>query len=220
MPSPMRWRAVSEAAAAAAASLLVAACAAPGIVRDPARATPLLLELRAVEPTIRIDLRYAGHRNFLGEPVYGAPRAFLRREAAEALARVQRRLRDEGLGLLVWDAYRPLAAQWLLWERVPDPDFVADPRRGSRHNRGAAVDVTLVDLHGRELEMPTGFDDFTPRAAAEAVEVAPAARRHRERLREAMALEGFLVLRTEWWHFDFAGWQRFPLLDVALEALP
>ena len=199
--------------------MLAAACALHG----PHPPTGDLVDLAAVDPTIRIDIRYATTGNFTGVAVYPVARCLLRRDAAERLARVQRRLRADGLGLLVWDCYRPFAVQERFWALVPDERYVARPERrdgrpvaGSKHNRGAAVDVTLVDAAGAALAMPTGFDDFSERAHRGAPGVPPVARANAERLEAAMVSEGFEPLPTEWWHFDAPGWQSAELLDVPL----
>jgi D-alanyl-D-alanine dipeptidase len=175
-----------------------------------------LADVKAVAPGVRQELRYATERNFTKKKLYPVARCLLRREVAEALARVQRALSARGLGLEVWDCYRPLAIQRALWALVPDERYVADPAKGSRHNRAAAVDVTLVDGKGRELGMGTEFDDFSPRAHRDFAELPAEARRNRALLEAAMAKEGFVGLPTEWWHFDFAGWERWPVLDVPL----
>jgi D-alanyl-D-alanine dipeptidase len=199
--------------------LLAAACAG----RSPRSPAPDLVDLAAIDPSIRLDLRYATTDNFTGIAVYPVARCLLRRDAAERLARVQRRLRADGVGLLVWDCYRPLAVQERFWALVPDERYVARPVRrdgrpvaGSKHNRGAAVDVTLADATGNALEMPTGFDDFSQRAHRGA-SATPAARANAERLESAMMAEGFEPLPTEWWHFDAPGWEAYELLDVPLE---
>ena len=167
----------------------------------------------------RLILRpaYASDRNFVGEVLYPVPRVLLRRSAFDALGRVQDRLDEIDLRLVVWDAYRPHHVQRRMWELVPDPDFVADPARGSRHNRGMAVDVTLARLDGTEVAMPTAYDAFTPRARADTPIHADDVRANRDLLIVTMAAEGFSVLRTEWWHFDAAGWQDAAVLDVALD---
>jgi D-alanyl-D-alanine dipeptidase len=200
--------------------LLATACTGPS-PRPPA---PDLVDLAAVDPTIHLDLRYATTDNFTGVAVYPIARCLLRRDAADRLARVQRRLHADGFGLLVWDCYRPLSVQERFWALVPDERYVARPERrdgrpltGSKHNRGAAVDVTLVDATGKKLEMPTGFDDFSERAHRGASAVPPVARANAARLESAMAAEGFQPLATEWWHFDAPGWQAYELLDVPLQ---
>jgi D-alanyl-D-alanine dipeptidase len=202
-----------------AALILAVACARPA----PRAPGDDLVDLAAVDPTIRFDLRYATAANFTGVAVYPRARCLLRRDAAARLARVQRRLRADGLGLLVWDCYRAFAVQERFWALVPDERYVARPVRrdgrpvaGSKHNRGAAVDLTLVDAAGVRLEMPTDFDDFSERAHRGASATA-AARANAARLEAAMVAEGFEPLATEWWHFDAPGWQDDELLDVPLD---
>lgn len=177
---------------------------------------PPLVEVSALDPSIILDIRYAGTRNFAGLPVYGAPRAYLVLPEAQRLARVNARLREQGYRLKIYDAYRPLSAHARLWELAPDKEFWADPERGSRHSRGAAVDCTLVTLDGREVEMPSDFDDFTPRAHRDYRDAPETALRHRAILEQAMAAEGFVPLDKEWWHFDSPVWWEYPLRDVPL----
>jgi D-alanyl-D-alanine dipeptidase len=174
------------------------------------------VELNQVAPSIRLELRYATADNFTHEVVYPAARCLLRRKVAERLARVQTALARQGYGLKVWDCYRPLSVQKRFFALVPDPRYVADPKKGSRHNRGAAVDLTLVDKSGNELDMGTSFDDFTPRAHRDA-EVGPEIAGRRRILDAAMAKEGFVGMPTEWWHFDFGDWKSYPLADVPLK---
>jgi len=175
-----------------------------------------LIDITSLDPTIVVDLKYATANNFVGQKLYSSNRCYLRRSTAERLARVQQNLWKHGLGLKVWDGYRPLSVQWRMWELVQDTNYVADPRRGSRHNRGAAVDVTLVDSLGVELEMPTPFDDFSERAKRDYPALSKAALEHREILTKAMAAEGFVPLSSEWWHFDDPDWRKFPVLDIAV----
>lgn len=177
------------------------------------------MDVKAIIPDIVVDLRYATPNNFTGTVLYDTARCFLRRTTAERLARVQERLRRRGLGLKIWDGYRPLSVQWKMWELVRDPKYVADPRKGSRHNRGAAVDVTLVDSLGNELEMPTGYDDFTEKAHRNWQGGSATARRNRQILEEAMRAEGFLPLPSEWWHFDDPDWREFDILDIPIREL-
>lgn len=191
--------------------------------REQVRRVPAkeLVDLAAAVPGVVLDVRYATPENFLGRALYPVPRALLRRPAAEALAAAQRELAAEGLGLKVWDAYRPYAVTVAMWEPIRDPDYVADPAKGSRHNRGCAVDVTLVRLAtGEELAMPTAHDDFSERAAHGYADLPPEALANRERLRAVMERHGFAPLPSEWWHYDFAGWERFELLDLPLDSLP
>jgi D-alanyl-D-alanine dipeptidase len=177
-----------------------------------------LVDIRDVAPGIRLDIRYATENNFTRVKVYGEARCLLRPEAANRLAEVQRDLARSGLGLKVYDCYRPLSVQKKFWALVPDERYVADPAKGSRHNRGMAVDLTLVDRQGKELPMPTGYDDFTPRAHRDSTDAPREALRNREVLERAMARRGFAPLPTEWWHFDAPGWERHPVLDIPLDA--
>ncbi|HEX8169250.1 MAG TPA: M15 family metallopeptidase [Thermoanaerobaculia bacterium] len=169
---------------------------------------------------IPLDIRYATPNNFMHRPLYPSAKAFLRAPAAAALANVQRELAARGLGIKIFDGYRPYRVTVAMWDAIHDPDFVADPKKGSRHNRGAAVDLTLIDLKtGDELAMPTGYDDFTPRAAHAFNDLPAEAIVNRALLREVMTRNGFEVFPSEWWHYDFGGWQQFDLLDVPLDAV-
>lgn len=199
--------------AALLTALLSLACASPG-PRDGARVP--LVDVLELEPSIRVDIRYATPENFTGKVLYPVNRCLLRRPVAERLAGVQRALRGRGLALKVWDCYRPLSIQRELWALVPDPRYVADPVKGSRHNRGAAVDLTLVDGSGAELEMPTGYDDFSERAHRGHAGASPRAAANSALLESALARAGFAGLATEWWHFDADGWREYPLEDVPL----
>jgi D-alanyl-D-alanine dipeptidase len=174
-----------------------------------------LVALNTELPGVVIDPPYAGEDNFFRQKFYASKRLLLRKPVVEKLKNVQTNLQQQGYGLKIWDGYRPLSVQKEMWKVMPNPDYVADPAKGSRHNRGAAVDVTLVDAQGKEVEMPTGFDDFSPQAHSEAPASA-AATRHRQILTEAMAAEGFTVLKTEWWHFDAPGWEAYPVMDVTV----
>jgi D-alanyl-D-alanine dipeptidase len=179
-----------------------------------------LVAVTAADPTIRLDVRYATANNILHRPLYPVVRVMLRAPAAHALAEVQRDLAREGLGLKVFDGYRPYRVTKQLWEPLKNPDYVADPAKGSRHNRGAAVDLTIVDLKtGDELAMPTGFDEMSPRAAQSFMDLPANVIANRTKLRETMIRHGFDPLPSEWWHFDYHGWERFELMDVPLEEL-
>jgi D-alanyl-D-alanine dipeptidase len=170
---------------------------------------------------IPLDIRYATPNNFMKRPLYPVAKAYLRAPAARALADVDRELAARGLGIKVFDAYRPYRVTVAMWEPIKNPDFVADPAKGSRHNRGAAVDLTLIDrATGTELPMPTGYDDFTERAAHAFTDLPADALTNRALLREVMERHGFEALPSEWWHYDFRGWRGFELMDVPLEALP
>ncbi|MEN9225334.1 MAG: M15 family metallopeptidase [Thermostichus sp. HHBFW_bins_43] len=181
-----------------------------------------LVELTQLDPTLKLDIRYARCDNFLGYPVYSQARAFLQRPAAEALVRVHRHLKPEGLGLLIFDGYRPWSVTRIFWQAVAPHQrvFVADPARGSRHNRGCAVDLSLFDLAtGQALEMPSDFDEMTERSHIHYPGGSEAARQNRDRLRAAMATEGFTVYAAEWWHYDHPLWTRYPILDLSFEQL-
>lgn len=174
-----------------------------------------LVDLKAMIPTITLDIRYATPENFMKRPLYPEPLAMLRCPAALALRAAHEELMLRGIGLKVFDAYRPYSVTVAMWEPIRDPDYVADPARGSRHNRGAAVDVTLIELEsGAELQMPTDYDDFTPRAAHAFTDLPPEALRNRALLRQVMERHGFSALSSEWWHYDFTGWENFEVLDL------
>jgi len=203
--------------------LVAAACASahPPRERGPFRA-PDLVELVRIDPAIHLDIRYATANDFLGEPVYHQARAFLQRPAAEALARADAKLHALGYGIAVFDGYRPWSVTKKFWDRTPPAkrDFVADPRKGSRHNRGCAVDLTLYDLAtGQEVAMPSGYDDFTDRAHPAYTGGTDEERAHRDLLRRVMESEGFTVYENEWWHFDYQDWRRYPILDLPFEKL-
>lgn len=179
----------------------------------------LLVDVQNVDPRIIPDIRYATKENFTHEQLYEKPRCLLRESVARRLKRVQDRLATQGLGLKIYDGYRPLSVQKKMWKLVPDPRYVADPAKGSRHNRGAAVDVTLVDSAGRELEMPTGYDDFTEAAHRDYDGGTEASRQNRDLLAGVMQEAGFTGLSTEWWHFDAPGWRDYPILDKAIGSI-
>jgi D-alanyl-D-alanine dipeptidase len=175
---------------------------------------PDLVELAKLDPTIKLDIRYATTNNFLGTVFYSEPRAFMQRPAAEAFVRVNRKLRQMGYGLLVHDAYRPWYVTKVFWDATPDDKklFVADPSKGSRHNRGCAVDLTLYDLKTRKpVEMVSTYDETTDRAYPDYPGGTSLQRWHRNLLRTAMESEGFTVYEAEWWHFDYKDWQKYPI---------
>lgn len=169
---------------------------------------------------IPLDIRYATENNFMGEQLYPVAKAVLRKPAAESLTEVQEELGDQGIGLKVFDGYRPYEVTERIWEPYQDPDYVADPAEGSRHNRGCAVDLTLVDGNGEELLMPTDFDDFSERVGHDYEDLPEEAIRNRDLLREAMESHGFVALETEWWHYDYQDFERFELLNLSLESVP
>lgn len=179
-----------------------------------------LVNLEKFIPGLVLDIRYATTNNFTGEKIYNLPRAYARRPVAEALKRVQEELHKSGLGIKVFDGYRPYKATVHFYEVYKDTTYVASPYRGSRHNRGCAIDMTLVDLKtGRELKMPTGFDSFQKEAWPSTPIKDPEARKNRALIIEVMKKQGFKVNGSEWWHFDFIGWQQYEVLDIDFEAL-
>jgi CubicO group peptidase (beta-lactamase class C family)/D-alanyl-D-alanine dipeptidase len=183
---------------------------------------PDLVELGTLDAPIRFDVRYATTNNFMGSVFYQLPRAYLQRPAAEAVGRAARRLAEEGYGLLVYDAYRPWFVTKMFWDATPEDmkQFVADPSDGSRHNRGAAVDLTLYHLDsGEPAATVSGYDEFTARAFPRYPGGTSLERWHRELLREAMEAEGFSVYRWEWWHFDHGDWREYPILNRVFEEL-
>jgi len=183
---------------------------------------PDLVELITLDPAIHLDIRYAHNDNFLGTPLYTQARAFLQRPAAEALLRVVRKLQPLGYGLLIHDGYRPWYITKVFWDATPPEghDFVADPQKGSKHNRGCAVDLTLYELAtGNEIEMPGLYDEMSPRSYPTFPGGTSLQRWHRELLRRAMESEGFSVNEYEWWHFDYKDWKLYPLLNVPYEKL-
>jgi len=179
-----------------------------------------LVELTKFDPSIKLDVRYATTNNFLGSIFYSQPRAFLQRPAAEAVARANRKLREMGYGLLVHDGYRPWYVTKVFWDATPQDKkiFVADPSQGSRHNRGAAVDLTLYDLKtGKAIEMVGTYDETTDRSYPDYPGGTSLQRWHRKLLRDTMESEGFTVYDAEWWHFDYDDWRRYPIGNERFE---
>ena len=177
-----------------------------------------LIELRKLKKSIKLDIKYATADNFVGRPVYSEARAFLQRPAAEALVRVHKELKKQHLGLLIYDAYRPWAVTKLFWEVVREDQraYVANPAKGSKHNRGCAVDLTIYDRKtGIALPMPSGYDEFNERASPDYVGGTDEERKNRDLLRKVMEAEGFTVNSNEWWHFDYNGWQDYAIYDIS-----
>lgn len=170
-------------------------------------------------PPVR-DVRYATTDNFTHTRLYPLPKVFLHRDTARALEEVQAELAACGLGVKIYDGYRPLSVQWKMWNLIRDERYVSNPavNRG-RHTRGTAVDVTLVDRHGRELPMGTAFDDFTDRAHPDCAALPETVKRNRRMLAKVMTRHGFEVYPYEWWHFDLKGWKSYPVLDVGIDRL-
>ena len=174
------------------------------------------MDVAELDPDLVLDMRYAQADNFLGRAVYDEARCLLVPDAARRLLVAERALRTQGYRLVVWDCYRPLSVQRKMWEILPDPTYVADPARGSRHNRGAAVDVGLLRIDGERVPLPTPHDDFTPRAHRDAMDLPAEAIANRERLEKAMRGAGWIPLPSEWWHFDAEGWEAYPIRDDPL----
>ncbi len=166
---------------------------------------------------VEIALAYATAENFTGRPIYRHARCYLHAAAAAALERAVELAAGQGYRLKIFDAFRPSEAQWVMWTHTPDPEFLADPRRGSPHSRGVAVDLTLTDGEGRELDMGTGFDAFTPLSHHGSLQLPAAAQAHRSLLLGIMTAAGWDFYRKEWWHYQLFDSRRFPLLsDSAL----
>ncbi len=216
-------------AAAGLALLPIAACQpSPKAAKSPPpnlgqlNASSALLELVTLDRDIRLDIRYASTNNFTGRILYAQPRAFLVISAAQALLRAHLAARAEGFGLLLYDAYRPWSVTKKLWDATPRSkrEFVANPKIGSRHNRGCAVDLTLYDLAtGNVVEMPSEYDEFSKRAYRSYNGGDASATQNRARLERYMTMQGFAGISNEWWHFDFRDWANYPILDIPFEAL-
>lgn len=183
-----------------------------------ATATVDLVDLATFDKRLQFDIRYATANNFMAKPLYSSARAMLQRPAAEALTRAHDRLRTAGFGLLVLDAYRPWQVTREMWDKYPlSRAYLSDPLKGSRHNRGCALDITLYDLKsGKEVAMPSGYDEFTERAHPDYKGGTPEQTKARDLLRMAMEAEGFTVYLNEWWHFDYNGWEAYPVLNSPL----
>jgi CubicO group peptidase (beta-lactamase class C family)/D-alanyl-D-alanine dipeptidase len=182
---------------------------------------PDLVDLATIEG-LKFDIRYATDNNFLAAPFYTSAKAFMQKPAAEALAKVQEALKKQGYGLLIYDAYRPWYVTKMFWDAAPEKfhGFVADPSKGSRHNRGCAVDLGLYDLKsGKVIEMVSGYDEFSDRAFPDYPGTTSRRRWHRDLLRHAMEGEGFTVYEEEWWHYDFKDWRKYPILNRTFEEL-
>lgn len=171
------------------------------------------VDLLTVAPDVVLDIRYATTNNFMAEKVYDCGECYLRKEVSDAISWVHKRLKAQGYGgLKMFDCYRPHSAQWKLWKKVPNPQYVADPRKGSMHNRGSAVDLTVVDKNGKELDMGTGYDVFDKKAYIDYTGHPANINSNRKVLQDAMIAEGFRTTRTEWWHFSYTK-KSYPISD-------
>ena len=180
---------------------------------------PEFVDIQKMNPSIILDIRYATNNNFLHRPVYKQARCFLVKEAAFKLNEVQKELQTLGLGLKIFDGYRPLSVQKKMWKIMPDARYVANPAKGSRHNRGCAVDLTLVDSTGHELPMPTEFDNFTKRAHHNYMKLPANIRLNRWILKTVMEKHGFKPISSEWWHYDMVGWKKYPVMDFSFSQI-
>lgn len=177
-----------------------------------------MVELTTLDKTIKLDIKYATADNFVGKVVYPEARAFLQRPAAEGVVRVHRELGERGLGIVIYDGYRPWSITKLFWEVVPSHQriYVADPAKGSKHNRGCAIDLGIFDLKtGKAIPMPSGYDEFTERASPDYMGGGEEERSNRDMLRRMMEKEGFMVNPNEWWHFDHKDWQDYAIYDIS-----
>jgi serine beta-lactamase-like protein LACTB len=182
---------------------------------------PDLVDLAAIAG-LKFDIRYATTNNFLATPFYQSAKAFMQKPAAAALQRVNEKLNPQGYGLIIYDAYRPWFVTKMFWDATPEKfhGFVADPSKGSRHNRGCAVDLGLYDLKtGKVVEMVSGYDEFSDRAFPDYPGTTSRQRWHRALLRHAMESEGFSVYEEEWWHYDYKDWRKYPILSKSFEEL-
>jgi len=179
-----------------------------------------LIDLEDFVPGLVLDIRYATTNNFTGERIYNLAKAYARKPVADALAKIQADLKKMGLGIKIFDAYRPYKATVKFYEVYRDTTYVASPYRGSRHNRGCALDLTVIDLDsGEELQMPTGYDSFKKEAWPSTPVSDPEIRKNRALLINVMQKHGFKVNSSEWWHFDFIGWQKYEVMDIDFEEL-
>ncbi|WP_131538278.1 M15 family metallopeptidase [Pedobacter nototheniae] len=179
-----------------------------------------LIEIKKAIPNIKLDIRYATTNNFMKQVMYKQARAFARKPVVESLKRIQADLNKKGYGLKIFDGYRPYTITVAFYKKASDKNFVANPNKGSKHNRGCAVDLTLINLKtGKEIAMPTPYDSFAAAAAANYENVSAELKKNRNFLINAMQKHGFKVLPNEWWHFDFNGWQNYDLMDIPFEKL-
>jgi D-alanyl-D-alanine dipeptidase len=183
-----------------------------------------LVALTSLDPTLRLDIRYATSNNFMHRPVYTQAKAFLQRPAAQAVARANQTLRAKGYGLMIFDGYRPWSVTKLFWDSATleqrKIEFVANPQKGSRHNRGCAVDLSLFNLDtGLEVDMPSGYDEFSELAYPTYAGGTKESKALRDLLRQAMEAEGFTVYQAEWWHFDYKDWKQYGIQNIPFESI-
>jgi len=200
------------------AILSVQAFAQNGPPKEDGKREARLIELINLDKTIKLDIRYATENNFMGRKVYPEARAFLQKPAAKAIVRVHKKLKKQGLGLVIYNGYRPWTITKLFWDTVAPEQrkFVADPSKGSKHNRGCAVDLGIFDLKtGAAIPMPSAYDEFSDRASPTYTGGTDEERRNRDLLRSLMEKEGFIVNSDEWWHFDCGDWEKYAIYDIS-----
>jgi zinc D-Ala-D-Ala dipeptidase len=178
-----------------------------------------LVELQKIVPSIEVELRFTTDQQFLKKAVYPFHKAWVQPALAQRLSKAQTYLLARGYRLKIWDAYRPMAFQELFWKKVKNENFISHPRKGGRHTRGTAVDVTLIDAQGREVAMPTPYTEFSSRAFRDYKKLPSKVKAHRQLLEKAMTQAGLEPLFTEWWHFDLPGWRKFPVLQLKAETV-
>jgi len=179
-----------------------------------------LVDIKAAIPDITLDIRYASSNNFMKRVMYPEARAFARKPVVEQLKNIQKELRKKGFGLKIYDAYRPYAITVAFYQQASDKNFVASPAKGSKHNRGCAIDLTLINYETKEeIPMPTPYDSFEAAAAANYQNLPAAVLKNRDFLIKTMESHGFKVLHNEWWHYDFIGWQNYELMDIPFKHL-
>ena len=179
-----------------------------------------LVEIKKAVPTVVLDIRYATKNNFMKQVMYKKAKAFARKPVVQQLKVIQAELAKKGYGLKIFDAYRPYAITIAFYEKASDKNFVANPAKGSKHNRGCAVDLTIIDLKtGKDVQMPTPYDSFAPEAAAQFNNLPAEIIKNRDFLIATMQAHGFKVIYNEWWHFDFIGWQDYDLMDIPFQNL-
>ncbi|MFN0291516.1 M15 family metallopeptidase [Pedobacter helvus] len=179
-----------------------------------------LVDIKKAIPSVVLDIRYATKNNFMKQVMYKQARAFARKPVVEKLKLIQAELKKKGYGLKIYDGYRPYAVTVSFYEKASDKNFVANPAKGSKHNRGCAVDLSIIDLKtGKDVPMPTPYDSFEAAAAAHYTNLPPQIIKNRDLLINTMQANGFKVIYNEWWHFDFIGWQDYPLMDIPFEKL-
>jgi zinc D-Ala-D-Ala dipeptidase len=179
-----------------------------------------LVNLETLIPGIKLEIRYATTNNFTGEKIYNLARAYARKPVADALKKAQAEFAKSGVGIKIFDAYRPYKATVKFYEIYKDTTYVASPYRGSRHNRGCAIDMTIVDLKtGKEIQMPTEFDSFKKEAWPTTPVKDPQIKKNRDLIISVMERNGFKVNASEWWHFDFVGWKKYEVMDIDYEEL-